>query len=142
MEINPNPLIMKSAIFTRTLLVITAVLFSILTCNGQDDPSDLLVGKWTKLFNERTVTFSISSDHKFQVEFIGDAEIDVWGSYVISGTQITFNDEGGEYSSDEAGLYEFQVNDTSLTYTQVNDPVYGRSLLVEGNWSKVSADEK
>ena len=73
MKINPGLLIMKSAIFTRTLLVTTALLFSILTCNGQDDPSDFLVGKWTKLLNERTITFSISSDHKFQVEFVGDS---------------------------------------------------------------------
>ena len=133
---------MKPAIYTRTLLVITALLFSILTCNGQDDPSDLLVGKWTKLLNERSVTFTLSSDNKYQVEFAGDAEIDVYGSYVISGTQITFNDEGGDYSSDEAGLYEFKMKDTSLIFTEVNDPVYGRRSLVEGSWSKASDVEK
>jgi len=142
MEINPNLITMKSVIFTRALLVITVLLFSIMTCNGKDDPSDLLVGKWTKLLNERSVTFTISSDHKFQVEFIGDAEIDVWGSYVISDTQITFSDKGGDYGSDEDGVYEFKVNGTSITFTQVNDPVYGRSLLVEGSWSKASEEEK
>ena len=133
---------MKSAISTRTLLVITALIFSILTCSGKDDPSDLLVGKWTKPLNERSVTFTISADNKFQVEFAGDDEIDLWGSYVISGTQITFNDEGGEYGSDAAGVYEFQVSDTSLTFTEVNDPVYGRRTLVEGSWSKASEVEK
>ncbi|MCK5068802.1 MAG: hypothetical protein KAR16_15235 [Bacteroidales bacterium] len=133
---------MKSAIFTRTLLLITALLFSILTCYGQNDTSEPVVGKWTKLFNERSVTFTISSDNKYQVEFAGDAEIDVWGSYVISGTQITFNDEGGDYSSDEAGVYEFKVSDTSLTFTQVDDPVYGRSILLEGSWSKAKDAEK
>jgi hypothetical protein len=133
---------MKSAIYTRTLLLITALLFSILTVNGQDDPSDLVVGKWTTLLNERSVTFTFSSDNKYQVEFAGDSEIDVWGSYVISGIQITFTDEGGEYSSDEAGVYEFKVSDTSLTFTQVDDPVYGRSILVEGTWSKASEVEK
>jgi hypothetical protein len=133
---------MKSAFKTRTLLLITALLFSILTCNGQDDPSALLVGKWSKQFNERAVTFTISSDNKYQVEFAGDDEIDVWGSYVISGAQITFNDEGGEYSSDAAGTYEFKENDTSITFTNVNDPVYGRSTLLEGSWSKISDDKK
>ncbi len=132
---------MKSAIFTRTLFAIIALLFSTMTCNGKDDPSDLVVGKWTKLFNGRTVTFTISSDNKFEVEFVGDAEIDVWGSYVISGTQITFNDEGGAYSSDEAGVYEFVVSDTTLKLTIVLDPVYGRSMLVEGSWSKDEAPE-
>ena len=129
---------MKSAIITRSLLITTAILFSILTCNAQDDSSDLVVGKWTKLFNERSVTFSLSSDNKYQVEFAGDAEVDVWGSYVISGTQITFNDEGGEYSSDAAGVYEFKLSDASLTFTNVNDPVYGRSILIEGSWSKIN----
>ncbi len=133
---------MKPAIYTKTLLVITALLFSILTCNGQDDPSDRVVGKWTKLLNERSVTFTLSSDKKYQVEFAGDAEIDVYGSYVISGTQITFNDEGGDYSSDEAGLYEFKMKDTSLIFTEVNDPVYGRRTLVGGSWSKASDVEK
>ena len=132
---------MKSAISIRTLLVITALLSSILTCHGKDDPSDLLVGKWTKLFNERTVTFTMTSDNKFQVEFVGDDGLDVWGSYAISGTQITFNDEGGEYSSGEAGVYEFKVSDSSLTLTEVDDPVYGRRTLVEGNWSKAKAVE-
>ncbi len=132
---------MKSAILTRTLFAITALLFSTMTCNGKDDPSVSVVGKWTKLFNGRTVTFAISSDNKFQVEFIDDAEIDVWGSYVISGTQITFSDEGGAYSSDEAGVYEFVVSDTALKLTIVLDPVYGRSMLVEGSWSKDEAPE-
>jgi hypothetical protein len=133
---------MKSTIFTRTLLLITALLFSILTCHGQDDPSDQLVGKWTKLLNERSVSFTLSSDNKFQVEFAGDAEIDVYGSYVLSGTQITFTDEGGEYSSDEAGVYEFKLSDTSLRFTEVNDPVYGRRTLLEGSWSKAGDVEK
>lgn len=127
---------MKSAFFSRTFLLVTALLFSILTCNAKDDPSDQVVGKWTKLFNERTVTFTITAEHKYTVEFVGDEGIDVEGSYVISETQITFNDEAGDYSADEPGVYEFQVSETSLTFTSVNDPVYGRTMLVEGTWSK------
>lgn len=127
---------MKSTFFTRTILAVAVLFFSLLSCNGKDNPSDQLVGKWTKVFNERTVTFTIASDHKFQVEFINDEEIDVWGSYVISGTQITFQDEGGAYSSDAAGVYEFKISDARLTFTRVNDPVNGRSMLVEGTWSK------
>ena len=133
---------MKPAICTRTILFISVLLFSIVTCKGQDDPSDGVVGKWTKLIDERTITFTISSDNKYQVEFTGDADADVLGSYVISGTQITFNDEGGDYSSDEAGLYEFKMKDTSLIFTEVNDPVYGRRTLVGGSWSKASDVEK
>ncbi len=132
----------KSAILLRTLLLTTAFLFSILTCNGQKGLSDQVVGTWTKTINERTVTFTISADHKYQVEFAGDSEIDVWGSYEIDGMQITFNDEGGEYGADVAGVYEFKATETSLTFSVVDDPVYGRSILMDDNWSKADEDQK
>ncbi len=133
----------KSAIISRTLLLTTAFLFSILTCNGQKGPSDQVVGAWTKTFNERSVTFTISSDQKYQVEFAGDSEIDVWGSYEIEGMQITFTDEGGEYSSDVAGgVYEFKATETSLTFSVVDDPVNGRTILMDGSWSKGVEDQK
>jgi len=103
---------------------------------GQNAPSDQVVGEWTKELNGRTLTFTLTADKKYQVEFAGDEEVDVFGSYVISGKQITFTDEGGDYSSDSSGTYEFEVSDTSLTYTNVDDPVSGRSMLVEGAWSK------
>jgi hypothetical protein len=133
---------MKSAFMFRTLMLTTAFLFSILTCNGQDGPSDQVVGTWTKTFNERSVSFTISADLKYQVEFAGDSEIDVWGSYAIDGMQITFNDEGGEYGSDVAGVYEFKVSETSLAFSVVDDPVYGRSILMDGSWSKAGEVEK
>ena len=133
---------MKSTYFLKTLLLTTAFLFSILMCKGQDGQSDQVVGIWTKTFNERTVTFTISSDYKYQVEFAGDAKTDVWGSCVIDGMKITFNDEGGEYGSDVAGVYEFKATETSVTFSVVDDPVYGRSVLMDGNWSKAGEDEE
>jgi len=132
---------MKPAIFSRALLLIAALLFSTVTCYGQDNPSNPLKGKWTKSMNELTASFVISSDNKWEVEFTGDDELDVWGSYVIAGNKITFTDEGGQYSADEPGVYEFKVDDTSLIFTMVDDPVYGRSMLVEGTWSKASNEE-
>ena len=140
MRLNLNISVMKSNIFTRTLLVAAVLLFSVLTCYGQNDPSDQVVGKWTKELNERTFTFNLTSDNKYQVEFAGDEEIDVYGSYEISGKQITFTDEGGDYSSNSSGVYEFKVSDTSITYTNVDDPMNGRSMLVEGTWSKATND--
>jgi hypothetical protein len=132
---------MKQAFYIRTPFVIALLFASFLTCMGREEPSDLLAGKWTRVMNGRTCTLILTSDNKFQVEFVGDAESDVWGSYVISGEQITFNDEGGQYGSGEAGSYQFQVNEKSLTFTKENDPVYGRSVLVEGTWSKAGAGE-
>jgi len=133
---------MKSTIYTRTLLLAIALFFSVLTCVGQNAPSDQVVGKWIKELNGRTFTFNLTSDNKYQVEFAGDEAVDVYGSYVISGMQITFTDEGGDYSSDSSGVYEFEVSDTSITFTNVDDPVNGRSMLVEGTWTKAAAGEK
>ena len=127
---------MNLAYSFRTLLVITALLFSPVTSDGNDPSSDPLVGKWTKSFNERTITFTINSDHTYTVEFVGDEEVDVRGSYVISGTEITFTDDAGDYSSVEPGVYEFEVNETSVKFTKVNDSAQGRSMLVAGDWSK------
>ncbi len=127
---------MNSVYSFRSLLAITAILFSTMAIDGRVPSSDPLIGTWTKSSNERTITFKIMSDHTYTVEFVGDTEIDVKGSYVISGTQITFNDDAGDYSTDEPGVYEFEVSETSVKFTKVNDPAYGRSMLVEGNWSK------
>jgi len=127
---------MKSSYSIRTLLVITSFLLSTVTIEGKDPSSDPLVGTWTKSSNERTITFTIKSDNKYTVEFIGDAEIDVNGSYVISGTQVTFTDDAGDYSTAVPGVYEFEVSETSVKFTTVNDPAQGRSMLVEGDWLK------
>jgi hypothetical protein len=140
MKMNLNLSVMKSNIFTGTLLGATVLFLSVLTCYGQNDPSDQVVGKWTKELNERTFTFNLTSDNKYQVEFAGDDEIDVYGSYKVSGKQITFTDEGGDYSSNSSGVYEFKVSDTSISFTNVDDPVNGRSMLVEGTWSKATDD--
>jgi len=129
---------MKPTIFTRTLLVAAAILFAVMTSHAQNDPTGQIVGKWTKLLNERSVTFTLAPDQTYQVEFAGDEGIDVWGSYVVSGNRITFEDKGGDYSSAESGEYEFKATDTSLTFYQIDDPVTGRSMLVEGSWSKAT----
>ena len=137
---NLNLSVMKSNILTRTLVIAAALLFSVLICNGQNDPSEQVAGKWIKEINGRTLTLTLTSDKKVQVEFAGDEEIDVYGSYEISGKQITFTDEGGDYSSDSSGTYEFKVADASISFTNVDDPVDGRSMLLEGTWSKAADD--
>ncbi len=133
---------MKSVFFSRAFLLAGLLLLSMPTCYGQDDSSGKIQGTWTKSMNERPITFTLTSDLTYQVEFAGDEKIDVWGSYNISGTNITFTDEGGEYSSGVSGEYEFEVSDTFIRFTEVNDPVNGRRMLVEGNWSKAAAVEK
>ena len=127
---------MKSSMLHRTFLSFAVVFLFFLMSDGKATPSDPPVGSWTKSLNERTVTFAINADQTYTVEFVGDEAIDVKGSYVISGNQITFKDESGDYSSDEPGVYEFQLGESAVEFTPVDDPVYGRSVLVTGTWSK------
>jgi hypothetical protein len=136
-----NPSYMKPTIYSRTLLVTAALLFSLLSCFGQNDPAKQLAGIWKKVIDVNTVTLKIKADNKTEVEFTGDGVADVFGSYEISGTQITLNDEGGDYAADVPGVYEFKVDETSLTFTTVDDPVQGRNMLVEGTWSKAAEAE-
>ena len=94
------------------------------------------MGTWKKVIDVNTITLTFLADNKTEVEFTGDGVVDVFGSYEISGKQITLNDEGGDYAADVPGVYEFEVNETSLTFTTVDDPVQGRNMLLEGTWSK------
>ena len=126
---------MKSSILSKAAIAVFAILFSTLACYGQNEPSDQIAGNWIKTSAMGSVTFTISADQKWEVEFTGDDKADVYGAYVISGKQITFTDEGGDYSSDSDGVYEFEVSD-SLRFTKVNDPVDGRSRLVAGAWAR------
>jgi hypothetical protein len=127
---------MKRTFYSKTFFAAALLFVTVLGSRGQDDPSDKLAGTWTKEFNERKVTFTIAADHTYQTEFAGDEKIDVWGSYVISGTLVTFTDEGGIYRADLPGAYEFQVSETSVTFTAVTDSVVGRRLVMEGSWSR------
>ena len=127
---------MKSRNFARTIMIAAALIFSVITSYAQDDSAGKLTGTWIKVFDMQKITITIKQDGKSEVEFTGDSIIDVYSSYKIEGKQITFNDEAGDYAADVPGVYAFEVSDSSLTFTAVDDPVYGRSILVEGTWSR------
>ena len=131
-----KPTLMKSSKSLKAAVGLIALLFAIVPCLGQEKTSGLQPGTWTKTSDQGTFTFTVLSENKWEVEFTGDGELDVWGSYAISGKQITFTDEGGEYRSYEDGVYEFKIVEDSLKFSAVDDPVYGRRVLVVGSWSK------
>lgn len=137
-----NQFTMKTTIFSRALLVATALFISAGICFGQDDPPEQMVGTWIKVIDMQTLTLTLSSDKKSQVEFTGDDVIDVYGRYELYETQITFTDEGGDYAADVQGVYDFKLGDNTLTFTKVEDPVDGRSMLLEGTWSKSAEKDK
>jgi hypothetical protein len=133
---------MKAKHTVKALLALIAVFISVLNSYAQDPPPDQLEGTWTKSMNGASARFMISSDNTWEVEFTGDDEADVYGTYLISGNQITFTDTGGDYGSDTSGVYEFQVDDSSLKFVIADDPVYGRSLVVEGTWTRATEKDE
>jgi len=133
---------MKPAIISRTLLGTAILFFFVLECNGQDDSSGQLVGKLTKQVNGRTASINLLPDHTYQVDFAGDEGVDVTGSWVVSGKQITFKDEGGAYTTGTSGTYEFKLNGKTVTFKKVDDPSSNRSIVIEGSWSKAGDEEK
>jgi len=132
---------MKQAFLSKTLIAAAMLLFSITACYGQDDPYDLVEGTWTKSMGGRIMKFTLKADHTYQVDFTGDEGTDVSGKFEISGTRITFNDDEGDYSENAPpGVYEFKVSDGSLVFTEADDPLGGRSMLIEGSWKKAGDD--
>lgn len=114
-----------------------AVLFFILPlCRGQDDSAGQLAGSWVRVVDNTTIFLNFTSEEKVEVEFTGDEVVDVYASYVTAGKRITFQDEAGEYSSGTSGVYEFSLGENSVTFTKVDDPVDGRSMLLAGTWSR------
>lgn len=122
--------------YRKALFVLAALLVFLISSSAQDDSAEKLVGKWTKSIQGRTITFLMTADFKYEVDFTGDTGADVVGSYKLVESKIIFADEGGDYGADTSGEYEFELEDKSITFTEVDDPVNGRRMLVEGEWTK------
>ena len=122
---------MRKRIFGTFLATLVATFILSLSCETDEDR---LAGTWTRVYDGRDCTLTITADHNWQAEFIDDGGIDVWGTYTLSGSQITILDTGGEYRSDSPGVYIFGVSESSLVITVVSDPEAGRSTVIEGVW--------
>ncbi len=121
----------------KALLLFTALVFFAATTRGQDQAAQPVAGTWTKSVQGRTINFTMSPDNTFQVRFTGGEDPDVWGSWNVSGTQLTVTDEGGEYGSNSSAQYEWEVIEDSLKLTVKFDPVDGRRELMRGKWGKI-----
>jgi hypothetical protein len=128
---------MKAMNIAKALLLVTALVFFAATAQGQDQAADPVAGTWTKTVEGRTINFTMSPDHTFEVELTGDEEPDVWGSWNVSGTVLTVTDEGGEYGSNSSAQYEFEVIEDTLKLTVKFDAVDGRRELMRGTWNRV-----
>jgi hypothetical protein len=100
-----------------------------------------IVGIWKKTSNTRThfgiecETMTFMPDGKFQIDFIGNPEIDVWGYYQIDNNKITFNDLGGNPCLSD-GLYSYIINNDTLSFTPITDNCLTRESRFSEFWIK------
>ncbi len=125
----------NSSYYIFTLIFTMALNISCDKDSPTSTESTTIVGSWTRIQEGVTMTIIFKSDSKCEVDFDDDPEIDVWGSYSISGNQITFNDEGGA-ASDIPGVYNYNISGNKMTFTLVDDESEGRKSVILGTWTK------
>lgn len=111
------------------LLLLSGLAFAFTNCGGEKEPTMTpgdgdIVGTW----NNSMMQLVIKSGNTFDWYKLGLKR--VWGTYTISEGQITFIDTGGEPTwpcdSSIAGTYNFTVDATTLSMSNVNDTCEGR----------------
>jgi len=127
----------KFSIFTLSFLSILLFLgCSKKDANSVSPGSATIIGDWTRTKDDGfLMTFTFTEDNKYEADFEGDSEKDVWGSYSISGNQITFNDEGGAFHV-TPGVYNYALTADQLAFTVTDDTGEGRKEAIIGTWSR------
>lgn len=127
---------MARRVFAVPVLIAVAVIF-VARLEAQSPLT--IAGKWTRDFAGRPATLTFTADGKFAVEFFGDDQLEVWGRYEISGTQLTVTDEGGPRAcTDNPGVYEVTIGAQSRTLKEVSDLCQGRLDGLQGEWTRVT----
>ena len=119
---------------TGFLFILTSWTDSFIYKSEVQDDTDLkklIAGTWVR--EGTTVMITFDKEGKYQVDFTGDGEINVWGACEIKKETLIFNDEKG-MASEFPGEYKWSITENKLTFTLINDPTDGRSSLLTGVW--------
>lgn len=87
--------------------------------------------------NKRIVTKTFFPDSKFQTDFFGDTEMDVWGYYEVKSDTIVLKDIGGAACPNE-GIYQFELTNDTLRFIPILDNCDGRKIGFSGSWSRMA----
>ncbi|MBD0256571.1 MAG: hypothetical protein ICV83_12705 [Cytophagales bacterium] len=96
-----------------------------------------LVGKWRK---EGGSTWEFRADQTYTVA-LDDGKTSVSGKYTLAGNQVTIVDQSatgmaGACPAAEKGVYQFTLQDKTLSVTAVSDPCTGRSNIAPGTYTR------
>lgn len=132
---------MKST--NATLLLAAFMAFVFTACNSNQEQTiekiDIL-GQWEMEGDTNHVELQIYDDSTFHVDVLTRGSIEVQGKLQLNGNRITFINTHGtdSISSDPApGVYEYSLkNDSTLSFSKVNDPLERRAGFLEKDWIK------
>ena len=127
---------------TGFLLILTSWTGSFIHQSEIQDDNDLnklIAGSWVR--EGTTIKITFNEEGKYEVDFTGDGETNVWGTCEVKKESLIFNDEKG-MASEFPGKYEWSLTEDKLTFTLINDPSDGRSSLLPGVWIRKSGKEE
>lgn len=126
------------------LFIMTSWTYSFIQQPGVQDDNEwkkLLTGSWVRDFSGTSIMITFDKEGKYQVDFTGDGETDVLGSCEVKKESLIFHDEEGMASQDP-GEYKWSLTENKLTFTLIDDPTDGRSLLLPGDWIRKSGEKE
>ncbi len=132
--------------FVLIALIGTASLFSGCARERAQEPTGsdpAIVGTWIKFGSpKRMMKLAFTEDNSFQIDYTGDAQMDVSGQYSISDGQITLMDQKGSQVCPDPGLYRYKVRKNQLTLSVMQDGCEGRARPAVGEWTQEGALEE
>ena len=115
----------------RTIL--SAITLIILVFVGCSEPGADLIGTWVKGAD----TVRIIAGGEFEVDIDSNGSLEVWGTYDITKTMITFVDDLSSPSAcagSVPGEYSYTVTNTQCTLGLINDSCSGRAGMIPGTY--------
>jgi hypothetical protein len=139
----------------KLFVILMALLFIVMAgCSGggggssssSDNPEEITSLKGTWSSGGSSITFM--DDNTFTVEANNKATADVWGTYSISGNELTITYSSGSSCFDTAtqtyyvGHYTFSINGNTLTLTLMSDNCVERVAMLTGHsWTIQNASD-
>ncbi len=122
--------------YMKKLLFLPLLLLTL--CGTAFAQRNSIVGKWAGEFpgqDGKPVKFTMTiTDADYQFDFGNDGVIDIKGSYIANGDELTVWDTDGQNTcpSEQKGVYRFALDGDQVSFTKVKDdcPQRGGETMV------------
>lgn len=133
---------------TRFLPLIAAVFLPLLvSCSDDEWPvTGERVPAWREMAGDwiasgtgiGTIYMHLHDDGSFEVTMRGERRPEIWGTYTLTRTQITFRYTGGVVPDEcsAPGTYRYWINGSHLRFRVIEDNCLARSTALELDWRR------